>query len=177
MAALPPQRLSAGLAEARFGSVPGWVRELVQEPLKAGAALPPWGAPCPQVSTSKASPRHREGAQRSGSSMRRPRKPTPTPCTAVISLSLAPTVQGCSETQQTRVSGEGCSVPGCTRGSPGRLCRCCACFLMACAVCFSVCVVSPVKWKWSSESAQPLPAHADAGAATSPRHAPLGRLS
>lgn len=101
------------------------------------------------------------------------------PCTAVLSLSLAPTVQGCSETQQTRVSGEGCSapMPGSTGGSPGQLCRCCACFLMACAVCFSVCVVSPVKWKWSSESAQPLPAHADAGAATSPRHAPLGRLS
>ena len=66
-----------------------------------------------------------------------------------------------SETQQTRAAEGRAALPNAS-----------VLFFVFC-----VCVVSPVKWKWSSESAQPLPAHADAGTATSPRHAPLGRLS
>lgn len=102
-------------------------------------------------------------------------RPHPVPsrwlCSPPCRRSLAPSAQGCSEPHQTRVT-EGRSAP---RGARPRRCRLCLPNGFCCL--FFVCVVSPVKWKWSSESAQPLPAHADAGAATSPRHAPVGRLS
>lgn len=103
------------------------------------------------------------------------RRPHPVPsrwlCSPPCRGSPAPSAQGCSEPHQTRVT-EGRSAP---RGARPRRCRLCLPNGFCCL--FFVCVVSPVKWKWSSESAQPLPAHADAGAATSPRHAPVGRLS
>lgn len=155
------------------GASRNWVRNRGE--LVLGPSMPPWGAPSPHSTLALA-------CAAMGWGMWPPPKDHPDPRAShpfMIPLWLAPTVQGCSETHQTCASGEGCSVrvPTGTRRSRAGFCWCCPCFLMACAVCFSVCVVSPVKWKWSSESAQPLLAPADAGAATSPWHAPLGRLS
>lgn len=172
--------LTAGLMDTGSRSAHGRVGHgaLVQEPLEAlGAPTSPGSASETPLSLQRGAPapwlQHAPlwVMPTMGHGLHSPPDPS---CPAVISCLLpTPTVLRPNKLMSA-VRDTPCLCRGCPRGSPAVLV--CVCILMACAVCF-LSVLSPVKWKWSSESAQPLPAHADAGAATSPRHAPLGRLS